>query len=134
MRGAPCAPLLLCLLLFLPPLLWFLLSLFNRFVDSNLYLAYRPFPAQAALGRQIIKISISSYAGQRSLLFFAEQGLFQFGLAACLSRQVGICGRLQGPGSVRMRPLALRYDRGQARRIIRFSGRKHGQYCFPACP
>ena len=100
MRGVPCAPLLLlvCLLL---PLLLFLLYLCNRLVDSSPYLALHPCPAEAALGRQIIKISISFYAGQRSLLFFAEQGLFQFGLA------VGVCGRIQGPGSVQMRPVAL---------------------------
>ena len=89
MRAAPCAPLSLCLL---RPLLLFLLGLVNRFVDSSPYLAFHPFPAEAAPGRQIIKISISFYAGQRSLLFFAEQGLFQFGLA------VGIRGRLRGPG------------------------------------
>ena len=89
MGGAPCAPLLLCLL---PPLLLFLLCLFNRFVDSNLYLAFHPFPAEAAPGRQIIKVSISFYAGQRSLLWLAEQGLCQFGLA------VGVCGRLRGLG------------------------------------
>ena len=89
----PCAllSLLACLL---PPLLLLLLCLRNRFVDSSPYLAFHPCPAEAALGRQIIKVSISFYAGQRSLLFFAEQGLFQFGLA------VGVCGRLQGPGGV----------------------------------
>ena len=122
MRGAALS---LCLL---PPLLLFLLGLCNRFVNSSPYLAFHPCPAEAALGRQIIKISISFYAGQRSLLFFVEQGLFQFGLA------VGICGRLQGPGGVQMRPIALRCDRGQARRVIGFFGRKHGQYCFAACP
>ena len=127
MRGAPCAPLslLVCLL---PPLLLLLLYLCNRFVDSSPYLAFHPFLAEAALGRQIIKVSISFYAGQRGLLFFAEQGLFQFGLA------VGVCSRLQGPGGVQMRPVALRCDRGQARRVIGFSRRKHRQYCLPACP
>ena len=66
----PCAPLLLlvCLLL---PLLLLLLYLCNRFVDSSLYLAFYSFPAEAAPGRQIIKISISLYAGQRSLLCFS---------------------------------------------------------------
>ena len=88
MRGVPCAPLLLCLL----PLLLFLLCLCNRFVDSSPYLAFHPFPAEAAPGRQIIKVSISFYAGQRSLLCFAEQGLFQFGRAA------GVCGRLRSLG------------------------------------
>ena len=60
----PCAPLLLlvCLL----PLLLLLLYLYNRFVDSSLYLAFHPFPAEAALGRQIIKVSISFCAGQRA--------------------------------------------------------------------
>ena len=92
-HGVPCAllSLLVCLL---PPLLLLLLCLRNRFVDSSPYLAFHPCPAEAALGRQIIKVSISFYAGQRGLLFFAEQGLFQFGLA------VGVCGRLQGPGGV----------------------------------
>ena len=103
----PCVPLSLCLL---PPLLLFLLCRFNRFVDSILYLAFHPFLAEAALGRQIIKVSISFYAGQPSLLFFAEQGLFQFGLA------VGVCSRLQGPGGVHMRPVALRCDRFEAGR------------------
>ena len=79
MRGVPCAPLLLlvCLLL---PLLLLLLCLCNRLVDSSPYLAFHPFPPEAALGRQIIKVSISFYTGQRSLLCFAEQGLFQFDL------------------------------------------------------
>ena len=89
MRGALCAPLLLLVCLLLPLLL---LDLCNRFVDSSPYLAFHPFPPEAALGRQIIKVSIAFYAGQRSLLFFAEQGLFQFGLA------IGVCGCLQGPG------------------------------------
>ena len=44
MRGARCAPLWLCLL---PPLLLFLLGLFNRFVESNLYLTIHPFPPAA---------------------------------------------------------------------------------------
>ena len=86
-----CAPLLLLLCLLLP-LLLLLLCLCNRFVDSSPYLAFHPCPAEAALGRQIIKVSISFYAGQRSLLFFAEQGLFQFGLA------LGVCDRLRGLG------------------------------------
>ena len=47
---------------------------------------------------------------------------------------VGVCARLQGPGGVRMRPVALRCDRGQARRIIGVSRRKHRQYCLSACP
>ena len=76
------APLSLCLLLL--PLLLLLLYLCKRLVDSSPYLAFHPFLPEAALGRQIIKISISFYAGQRSLLCFTEQGLFQFGLAACL--------------------------------------------------
>ena len=98
MRGVPCALLLVCLL---PSLLLFLLCLFNRFVDSNLYLAFYSFLTEAALGRQVVKFSISFYAGQRSLLFFAEQGIFQFGLA------VGVCGRIQGLGGLQMRPVAL---------------------------
>ena len=98
MRGAPCASLLLCLL---PPLLLFLLGLCKRFFDSSPYLAFHLCPSEAALGRQIIKVSISFYAGQRCLLFFTEQGLFQFGHA------VGVCGCLQGPGGVQMRPVAL---------------------------
>ena len=112
-QGVPCAPVLLCLLL---P---FLMGLCNRFVDSSPYLAFHPCPTEAALGRQIIKVSISFYTGQRSLLCFAEQGIFQFGLV------VGACGRLQGPGGGQMRPVALWCDRGQARRVIGFSGRKH---------
>ena len=98
MRGRPCAPLLLCLL---PPLLFFLLGLCKRFFDSSPYLAFHPCPSEAALGRLIIKVSISFYAGQRCLLFFAEQGLFLFGLA------VGVRGCLQGPGGVQMRPVAV---------------------------
>ena len=88
-HGLPCAPLflLVCLVLPLP-----LLYLCNRFVDRSPCLAFHPFPAEAAVDRQIIKISISFNAGQGSLLFLAEQGLFQFGLA------VGVCDRLQGPG------------------------------------
>ena len=125
MRGVLGAPLSLCLLL---PLLLFLLGLCNRFVDSNLYLTFHPCPPEATPGRQIIEISISFYAGQRSLLLFTEQGLFQFGFA------VGVCGRLQGPGGVQMRLVALRCDRGQARWVIGFSGRKHGQYRFCTCP
>ena len=74
------------------PLLLLLLYLCNRFVDSSPYLTFHPFPAEAAPGRQIIKVSISFYAGQRSLLLFAEQGLFQFGLA------VGVCGYLRDFG------------------------------------
>ena len=93
MRGLPCAPLFLLLLVcLLLPLLLLLLCLRNRFVDSSPYLAFHPCPPEAALGRQIIKISISFYAGQRSLLCLAEQGLFQVGLA------VGIRGRLRGFG------------------------------------
>ena len=117
MRGAPCAllSLLVCLL---PSLLLFLLCLFNRFVDSNLYLAFYSFLAEAALGHQVVKLSISFYAGQRSLLFFAEQGIFQFGLAA------GVCGRLQGLGGLQMRPVVLWCDQGQARRG---AGRAGGQ-------
>ena len=88
MCGAPCAPLSLCLL---PPLQLFLLGLFNRFVDSNLYLAFHPFLAEAALGRQVVKVSISFYADQRRLLFFTEQSLFQFGLA------VGVLWSSPGP-------------------------------------
>ena len=63
--------LLVCLLL---PLLLLLLYLGNRFVDSSPYLAFYPFPAEAALGRQIIKISISFYVGQGGQLLFIEQG------------------------------------------------------------
>ena len=90
-HGVPCVllSLLVCLLL---PLLLLLLYLCNRLVDSSLYLAFHHFPAEAAPGRQIIKVSISFYAGQRSLLCLAEQGLFQFGLA------VAVCDRLRGPG------------------------------------
>ena len=126
MRDVSCAPLflLVCLL----TLLLLLLYLCNRLVDSSPYLAFYPFPPEAALGRQIIKVSISFYTGQRSLLCFAEQGLFQFGLV------VRVCGRLQGLGGVQMRPVALRCHRGQARWIIGFSGRKHRQYCFSTCP
>ena len=69
MCGAPCAPLSLCLL---PPLQLFLLGLFNRFVDSNLYLAFHPFLAEAALGRQVVKVSISFYAGQHRLEALAK--------------------------------------------------------------
>ena len=58
MRRAPCATLFLLLLLYLC----------NRFVNSSPYLAFCPFPAESALGRQIIKVSILFYAGQRSLL------------------------------------------------------------------
>ena len=36
----------------------FLFCIFKRFVDSSLYLAFQPFPAEAALGREIIKVSI----------------------------------------------------------------------------
>ena len=54
-------------------MLLFLLGLFNCFVDSNLYLAFHPFLVEAALGRQVVKVSISFYAGQRRLLFFTEQ-------------------------------------------------------------
>ena len=68
MRGLPCAPLLVLVWLLLP-LLLLLLYFCNRFVNSSPYLAFHPFPAEAALGRQIIKISISFHAGQRSLLF-----------------------------------------------------------------
>ena len=64
----PCAPLFLSLLVcMLLPLL--LLYLCNGFVNRSPYLAFHPFPAEAALGRQIIKVSILFYAGQRSLLF-----------------------------------------------------------------
>ena len=81
MRGVPCAPLLLLVCLLLPLLLLLLLfCLCNHFVDSSPYLAFHPFPVEAAPGRQIIKVSISFYASQRSLLFFAEQGLFQAGV------------------------------------------------------
>ena len=70
-HGVPGAPLFLLLLVcLLLPLLLFLLCLRNRFVDSSPYLAFYPFPAEAALGRQIINISISFYSGQRGLLFF----------------------------------------------------------------
>ena len=53
-HGVPCALLflLVCLLL---PLLLLLLYLCNRFVDSSPYLAFYPFSAEAALGRQMIK-------------------------------------------------------------------------------
>ena len=70
-HGLPCVPLSLCLL---PPLLLFLLYLCNRFVDSSPYLAFYSFPAEAALGRQVIKVSILFYAGQGSQLLFIEQG------------------------------------------------------------
>ena len=105
MRGAPWAPLLLlvCLLL---SLLLLLLYLCNRFVNSSPYLAFHPFPAEVGLGRQIIKVSILFYARQRCLLFFAEQGLFQFGLA------VRVCSRLQGLGGVQIRPASSRTTRG----------------------
>ena len=71
---------------------------------SSASLSVCPLDAQTGypVGRQIIKVSISFYSGQRGLLFFAEQGLFQFSLA------VGVCDRLQGPGGVQMRPVALR--------------------------
>ena len=84
-RGAFLCSGSLCLL---SPLLFLLLGLCHRFVDSSPYLAFHHCPPEATLGRQAIKVSISFYAGQRSLLFFAEQGLFQFGLA------VRVCGRL----------------------------------------
>ena len=70
-HGVPCAPLSLCLL---PPLLLFLLYLCNRLVDSSPYLAFYTFPAEAALGRHIIKISILFYAGRGGQLLFIEQG------------------------------------------------------------
>ena len=53
----PCAPLLL------------LLYLCNRSVNRSPYLAFYHCPAEVALVRQIIKVSISFYAGQRGLLF-----------------------------------------------------------------
>ena len=63
----PCAPLLLLVCL-LRTLLLLLLYLCNRSVNSSPYLAFYPFPAEAALGRQSIKVSISFYAGQGGLL------------------------------------------------------------------
>ena len=63
MRGVPCAPLsLLLLVCLLLPLLLLLLYLYNHCFDSSLYLAFHPCTPKAALGRQYVRTLALAFA------------------------------------------------------------------------